>query len=78
MQATPDSLSRLEALIESNAQAIEQNAKAIKASEEAYEKSPRWNDLQWDAIKFIGTVATSLTIASTVALVGILLRLGSA
>ena len=71
-----------EELVEANAKAIaalkeelvEANAKAIAKLEEDLAQSQRWQDRTWDAIKFIGGISTSLAIATTVALIGVLLR----
>lgn len=77
MQGTADPIDELRALITANAEAIERLEKQSEEAQRRSEEVQKWNDRQWDAIKFVGTITTSLTIAATVALVGVLLRLGS-
>ena len=70
----PDRLDRIEVLVEANSKAIADLKEEIAKLEENLGQSQRWQDRTWDAIKFIGGISTSLAIATTVALIGVLLR----
>ncbi len=37
------------------------------------EEQQQWQDRTWDVVKFVGTIASSLAVASAIALIGLLI-----
>ena len=37
------------------------------------EEQQKWQDRTWDVVKFVGTIASSLAVASAIALIGLLI-----